>query len=621
MSNEKSGHVLFQIQDLLRGSSLSLGESALMGFQLLVWAHLSTKDKLDAENKVDTVLTYGTTGIVEALNRLGLIDGSTGQAFGGASRRAQFSGEYIVSALTAAKRLAEGGIFERFSSAEIAAELMQNGTDSIAVPTAVAQLMVNLTMKGSESSAYCPWESNGQFVAALLDKHLRLYVETPFSTPLPALLSFFREAPTEMVLNDPLRSPAAIRGGHLEKFDVALSIPPMGVYTNDDVAINDVYGRFPIKKATGNGLHVQHIVAQTEGTAGIIVSNSFLFGPGRDRELREHLLNKGWVEAVIALPAGVFNGTSIPSTLLLLNTQTSNGEVGFVDATRSYFAKPLAKGRVTLTNTDAILDFCNTLRGNQTSAHNSLDDDLVAVVTVGDILRNDASLQVDRYVISKEQREMQAKLKAVPTETLESVVDVLNPISNKDRGVDSVETFEVYEVGAVDLPSAGYIRTPGKSIQVKLSQRRSGKPDEVFLRPYDIVLIVKGSSGKVGIVPKNVPPLGAGGWIAGQSAVVLRAKEHGLDLRGLGFWLRSKMGQKLLDSIKSGATIPMMSIATLRGLKVIALTPEWTELAAGVLEEEDGLQCEIEILQDEQASIAEDLWSALLKAAIEGTNP
>lgn len=616
MSSDNAGQVLLQVQDLLRKSPLTSSESGLLAFQLLVWAHLSTKSKVDAESTVDAALTYGAAGIVEALNRLALIDGPMGQAFGDAPRRAQFSGDYIVSAVTSAKRLAEGGIFERFSPAEIAADLLQGGSEPITVPVEVAQLMVNLTVRDGQNSVYCPWESSGQFVGALLDRHLRLYVETPFSTPIPALLSLFREAPTEIVLSNPLRSPTAIKGGHLEKFDAALSIPPLNMLVAEDVVMSDLYGRFPVKKATGNGLNVQHIVAQTEGRAAIIVANSFLFGPGRDREVREYLLNAGCVEAVIALPAGLFNVTSMSSALLLLNTQASGRGVSFVDATQPYFTKTLNKGRATLANTAAILEFCNASGTQSAPPGGGLDDTLAAVITVDEVLANEASLQVDRYVVVKEQRDMQAKLDAMETEALEDVVEILNPIPNKDRGVDSPAALKVYEVGAADLPSAGYIRTPERCLQVQLSSRRSGRSEDVFLRPHDLVLIVKGSTGKIGIVPKNVPPPGQGGWIAGQSAVVLRARNSSLDLRGLGLWLRSKLGQQLLDSIKSGATIPMMSIATLRRLKVIALIPQWTELAIDVLEQEDDLQHQIEILQDQQASIAEDLWAELLKSDI-----
>ena len=612
MSSDNAGQVLLQVQDLLRKSPLNPNESGLLAFQLLAWAHLSVQNKLQQDASIDAALAFGASGIVEALARLALVDGPIGQAFGDAPRYAQFSGDYIVSAATAAKRLAEGGIFERFSAADVAIAPLQSSADLFTVPGEVAHLMVRLISNDVLRSVYCPWESSGQFVGSMLDCDARLYVEAPYQTPMPALFSLFRDSPTDIVLTDPLRSPSAVKGVHLEKFDAALSVPPWNMSANEDVALADLYGRFPIQKATGNGLHVQHIVAQTEGKAAVIVPNSFLFGPGRDREVREYLLGEGWIKAVIALPAGLFNSTSIPSTLLLLDTQKSSRDVNFVDATQPYFTKALTKGRMTLANTDAILEFCIGSSAEPPLV-GELDGTLAARIDAGAILGNDASLQVDRYVIANEQRAMRAALSRMHTVEMGDIVNVLNPIPNKDRGVDSPTAFEVYEVGAVDLPSFGYIRTPERKIHVKLSTRRSGNSDDVFLRPYDLVLVVKGSTGKIGIVPDNVPPPGPGGWIAGQSAVVLRATNLDVDLRGLGLWLRSKLGQQLLNSIKSGASIPMVSITTLRRLNVIALIPAWTQLAIEVLEREDELQYQIENLKDQQASIAEQLWNELLK--------
>jgi type I restriction enzyme M protein len=617
MSSDNAGHVLFQVQDLLRNSSLRPHESGLLAFQLLVWSHLSAKDKLEVDDRADAALQYGASGIVEALNRLALLEGALGQAFSDAPRRAQFSGDYIVAALMSAKRLAEGGIFERFSPAEISADLLQSSLDHLPVPVELATLMAHLTVGGDRTSAYCPWESSGQFIGALMRDNVSLYAETPNLSPLPALLSLFREAPTTLVLANPLRSPTAIKGGHLEKFDAALSFPPIGMQSNDDVAGQDLYGRFPVKKATSTGLMVQHILAQTDGTAAIVVPNSFLFGPGKDRDVREYLLNKGWVEAVIALPAGMHQATNLLTALLLLNTQANHRKVGFIDASLPHFRQAYGKGRVTLANLDDISNFCYALLdADEHRAGRWLDESLAVVTPVEEILSKEASLQVDRYVMADEQRDLQARLGAMPTVSLEEVAEFHNPIPNKDRNSDAPSAIDVYEVGAADLPTAGYIEIPEKrekTVSVQLSSRRSGSAEDVFLRPGDVLLITKGSVGKVGIVPANVPPAGPGGWVAGQSAIVMRGRGAFSDLRGLGLWLRSQMGKNVLAGITSGATIPMISIQTLRRLQVPTLTVEATHRAAGVLDREAAIQHQIETLRAEQSSLSEQLWSELLK--------
>ena len=127
----------------------------------------------------------------------------------------------------------------------------------------------------------------------------------------------------------------------------------------------------------------------------------------------------------------------------------------------------------------------------------------------------------------------------LPTVSLDEVALFIQPVPNKDRGSDEPTAISVYEIGAADIPTTGYIRKPDRPISIQLSSRRSGDPKDVFLRPYDLLLIIKGSVGKVGVVPRNVPPPGSDGWIAGQSAIVLRSKSPNQDLRGLALWLLS----------------------------------------------------------------------------------
>lgn len=383
----------------------------------------------------------------------------------------------------------------------------------------------------------------------------------------------------------------------------------------DDVVMQDIYSRFPVVKASVTGLMVQHIAAQTRGIAAIVVPNGFLFSSGKDRDVREYLLKKGWVEAVIALPNGIFQSSGLGTSMLVLNTQAHHRRVGFVDASLPHFRVSMGKGRVSLQNTGLVVEFCRQLRVEsdiQAAAGRQEEGPYTQAVSLEAILDNDATLDVGRYVIPEQQREAQARMETLPTATLEEVVRILIPIPNRDRGVNATEGVEALEVGAADLPSAGYIRSPEKSVSVRLATKRSGDAMDIFLRPRDVLLVVKGTVGKIGIVPDNVPPPGDGGWIAGQSFVVLRGAKPGVDLRGLGLWLRSKMGQQVLDGIKTGATIPMMSISTLRKLKVFALNAPLTEAAVEILEQEEELQWQIESLQDKQAGIAEDFWKELL---------
>lgn len=618
MAKDNAGQVLLQVQEHFRSTSLRAYESRLLAFQLLTWAHLSAKGRLEASVTLDAALVEGGVGgLLNVLKKLYWQPGALGAAFFNATRYAEQANDAVFAALRTVKYLVDGGVFARFSPVEVAGDLVGDTLEGIDVPVELARLMKDLAIDESTQSAYLPWENSGRLVGVLMDhSSLRVHAEVHAGSQMAALMALFRDAPTAVASNDPLRAPAAVQGGHLERFDATLSFPPIGMTSGvDEVVMQDIYSRFPVAKASTMGLMVQHIAAQTDGVAVIVVPNGFLFSTGKDRDVREYLLKQGWVEAVIAMPNGVFQSSGLGTSMLVLNTQARNRRVGFVDASLGYFYTPVAKGRVVLQNTDIIRDFCLRLRveaDTRSPAQHQESNSYAGMVGVDEIFGNDATLDVGRYVIPEQRREAQARMETLPTATLEDVVRILIPVSNRDRGVDAAEGREVLEVGAADLPSAGYIRTPEKSVRVRLAAKRSGDPMDIFLRPHDLLLVVKGTAGKVGIVPDNVPPPGEGGWIAGQSFVVLRGERPEVDLRGLGLWLRSKMGQQVLEGIKTGATIPMMSISTLRKLKVFALNASLADAAVDILERENELQRQIEGLQAEQAEIAEDFWTELL---------
>ena len=177
MSNENAAQVLLQIQDPLKGTPIRSADAAVLAFQLLVWAELSNKGRLAPENNLEDAIKAGTTGIVDALQRLAVEDGPVGQAFGGALRNVRVAGEYIVQASVVAKRLADAGIFERFSPVAIAIDQLASSLSLPTLPSELAELMVGLAVDADADRIYCPWESSGQFIGALQKHSGTLLVE------------------------------------------------------------------------------------------------------------------------------------------------------------------------------------------------------------------------------------------------------------------------------------------------------------------------------------------------------------------------------------------------------------------------------------------------------------
>lgn len=104
--------------------------------------------------------------------------------------------------------------------------------------------------------------------------------------------------------------------GELKRYDRVLANPPFSHhYIKKDI---DYPGRFavwlPEKGKKADLMFVQHMLAvlRADGKMATIMPHGVLFRGGEEREARRHFIERGWLEAIIGLPASLFYGTGIP---------------------------------------------------------------------------------------------------------------------------------------------------------------------------------------------------------------------------------------------------------------------------------------------------------------------
>jgi type I restriction enzyme M protein len=87
-------------------------------------------------------------------------------------------------------------------------------------------------------------------------------------------------------------------------------------------------------------MFVQHMLAvlNAGGKMATIMPHGVLFRGGEEREARRHFIERGWLEAIIGLPAGLFYGTGIPACVLVMNKKDAGDRkhVLFINADRDY---------------------------------------------------------------------------------------------------------------------------------------------------------------------------------------------------------------------------------------------------------------------------------------------
>jgi type I restriction enzyme M protein len=103
-------------------------------------------------------------------------------------------------------------------------------------------------------------------------------------------------------------------------------------------------GRFhvwmPEKGRKADLMFVQHMLAvlKSDGRMATVMPHGVLFRGGEEREARQYIIDKGYLEAVIGLPANLFYGTGIPACILVLNKAGAQDRkhVLFINADREY---------------------------------------------------------------------------------------------------------------------------------------------------------------------------------------------------------------------------------------------------------------------------------------------
>lgn len=112
----------------------------------------------------------------------------------------------------------------------------------------------------------------------------------------------------------------------LVRADRVIAVPPWNQKLSiDQISKNDPRWIFGEPGPNdGNAAWIQHCLYHLadEGRAVLVLPNSALFEVGRAGRIRQRIIKAGLLDAVIALPAGLFAWTSIPSAVLVFSKRS-----------------------------------------------------------------------------------------------------------------------------------------------------------------------------------------------------------------------------------------------------------------------------------------------------------
>jgi type I restriction enzyme M protein len=589
-----TNRAIYQIVDSVRSTGLDRDKSLELALQLLAWEKLSRKNRIAKELAFSAEYIKYPEKVLNVFQALSASGGLMFKAFSNIPSVIGVNPYALRDALEVVSRLSATGVLENVDVLNLAEERFISPVGGyLNMPGEVADLMSAIADIRSSDSVYTPWDSSfAQLASRAAIKSRDVYYESILHSSIPALVSLLSTNEFEVSISNPILQPTAIEGGKPRLFDITVAFPPFGMKYPADEIRRDLFNRFPERTSIGSVLAVRHAMSQTKSKLVIAVQNSLLFSHGYEKELRKDLVEKGMIEAVIAMPNGLLSLTNIAFTILVINPKGGLNSVKFINADSPEFYVGVARTRNDLRNIDGLLEL---IKSNKESTNCSIASNQV-------VLSNDAQLQVDRYVVSDSRKRLEKQLSGLRKIQLGDIARTVRAIP-----LGSIESkpIAVMEIGAADLSQFGYIAPKGKTISV--DENLAKRYEDCFLRPLDIVLIVKGSVGKIGIVPEDVPGPGNGGWVAGQSAIVLRVHPE-YCAQSLFVQLRSPMGQELLAGIVSGATIKLIQLRELMKLEVVQSTSDQDTKSREIIDSEERLEKQIQKIRTEQESLSKNVW-------------
>jgi type I restriction enzyme M protein len=224
---------------------------------------------------------------------------------------------------------------------------------------------------------------------------------------------------------DTLNNPKLIEDDKLLAFDVVVANPPFSLDKwGAENATNDKYKRFHRgipPKSMGDWAFITHMIEtarQKAGRVAVVAPHGVLFRGGAEGKIRQKVIEENLLDAVVGLPANLFQSTSIPVAVLVFDRRREAGgtlakrnDVLFIDASREF--QPAKTQNLLLE--EQIAKIVETFHARTNVER------YARAVTLTEIAENDYNLNIPRYIDTFEANE-EIDIKAVQAEigTLEA---------------------------------------------------------------------------------------------------------------------------------------------------------------------------------------------------------
>ena len=285
-------------------------------------------------------------------------------------------------------------------------------------PSEVSRIMakvldIGAAQTNASTTVYDPTCGSGSLLLKVADEahsELTIYGQEKDATTsgLARMNMILHDNPTaEIAQGNTLADPKFLDGASLKSFDYVVANPPLsdkrwstGVHTTDDPHERFKHFGTPPDKQ-GDYAYLLHILRslKSTGKGACILPHGVLFRGNAEAEIRKKLIRKGYLKAIIGLPANLFYGTGIPACILVLDKSEAHARKGIfmVDASNG-FIKDGPKNRLRSRDIHQIVDAYS--KGEKV-------DGYARSVSFEEIEKNDFNLNLPRYIDNRAAEDLQ----------------------------------------------------------------------------------------------------------------------------------------------------------------------------------------------------------------------
>ena len=363
-------------------------------------------------------------------------------------------------------------------------------------------------------------------------------------------------------VGDVLINPKFSNGSQLETFDYIMMDIPFGqswAYEEKDL-IYDKFSRFTYgkpNKSSSEWLFVSHAIKSLNdrGKAVVLMTSGSLFNTGTEA-IRSAILREDIIEAVIALPTGLFSNTNIPTNMLVLNkNKQSKNTILFINAEHMGQSMPRTKKVLSSDEIETVVRIYETYEEvpevSRVVRHDNLEKSLLmpskyvakAEVVTSSFGKVDIKLEeIAEFTNCKKLGEVGKFFRGMSTSnaTLSEMGEyqIIN-LADVQEGILQVDKIGFYDI-----------------------QNRA-KIEAYTVEEDDLIVSCKGNAIKICIVPKH-----EGKLLISQNFIGIRPNDSNSSLF-VKAYLESPLGQYLIQSKQLGSTITMLNLKDLQEIDIV----------------------------------------------------